>query len=67
MLVRQNNIFSYYPTIIMASAGKEPMATTSICLCIVLLKLNLTNLVAAVENSVKSALEIAGGNNFIVP
>ena len=42
------------------------MATTSICLSIVLLKLNLTNLVAAVGNSVKSALEVAGGNVFIV-
>ena len=39
------------------------MATRSICLCIVLLKLNLTEIVDAVRIVVKSALSIVGGIN----
>ena len=61
LLVCQNNSFSWYSTNILAS-GKS-IATLSVCLYVVSLKLNSTNAVAAVANSIKSTLEIAGGTN----
>ena len=65
LLIRQNNSSSLYSANKLPKAGPsgKPMATPPVCLCIVLLKLNATEVIATVRISVKSTFGIVRETN----
>ena len=68
LLLHQNISSSQNSINILARArpSGEPLTASPICLCIVLTKLNSTEIVAAVGISVKIALGIEGGTNSLL-
>ena len=67
-LSRRNNFYSWNPRNMFAIVrpSGEPVATLSICFCILWSKLNSAEVVAAVIISVKNASEIVGETNSLL-